>query len=669
MNQRYWLLLSLAPLASALSGACSGSFHTCRETRTCAPGGAGGANAGRAGAGEAGARDSYANGGTAGIGGADETAGGVGGDASGGAADGGEGGDSGNSPGNLCTPNQPACDGNRATTCNAEGTGFLAAGLKCSSKQTCLAGACEDQECAPSESFCSGNIVRHCASNGLSSDELKTCGNSEYCDAVSAKCKTGVCAPNQPTCDGKRATLCTSSGDGYVAGGTVCKTTETCDAGECRPQVCAPSQSFCQGQTVKACSADGLSSNVAKTCVNQACVATGTTAECKGVCATGQQDCSNNGVRTCDANGQYGPSTKCTNQTCVVTGTAASCVGNCEPTQTQCAGNSIQSCAANGTWNAATPCAATTPVCAANACQAPVSCNGLAANCGTANESCCTSPLVTGGSFFRNNDANFPAKVSDFRLDKYEATVGRFRKFVTAVVGGWKPAAGSGKHAHLNGGAGLKNSGASGYEPGWDESWNANLFATKADWDSYLSCDSQASWTTSSGGNENRPIGCVLWFQAAAFCIWDGGFLPSEAEGNYARAGGSQQRYYPWSSPASSTVVDCSYANYLGAAGDSDFCVSPGSGATSLVGSLSPKGDGRYGQTDLSGNVDEWHVDWKEDYTPECTNCAHFTATSIRALGGGSIGAKSFSIATAFREGWLPDALSGQFGFRCARTP
>ncbi len=48
-----------------------------------------------------------------------------------------------------------------------------------------------------------------------------------------------------------------------------------------------------------------------------------------------------------------------------------------------------------------------------------------------------------------------PASVSGFRLDKYQVTVGRFRQFVAASVAGWRPAAGSGKHAHLNGGQGL----------------------------------------------------------------------------------------------------------------------------------------------------------------------------------------------------------------------
>ena len=49
-------------------------------------------------------------------------------------------------------------------------------------------------------------------------------------------------------------------------------------------------------------------------------------------------------------------------------------------------------------------------------------------------------------------------------------------------------------------------------------------------------------------------MNCVNWFEAYAFCIWDGGFLPSDTEWEYAAAGGSLQREYPWGSTAPGTA-------------------------------------------------------------------------------------------------------------------
>jgi formylglycine-generating enzyme required for sulfatase activity len=68
---------------------------------------------------------------------------------------------------------------------------------------------------------------------------------------------------------------------------------------------------------------------------------------------------------------------------------------------------------------------------------------------------------VNGGAYYRsydaanNKDKSFPATISSFRLDRFEVTVGRFRKFTAAWDGGFRPAAGAGKHGHLNGGQGL----------------------------------------------------------------------------------------------------------------------------------------------------------------------------------------------------------------------
>jgi formylglycine-generating enzyme len=347
-------------------------------------------------------------------------------------------------------------------------------------------------------------------------------------------------------------------------------------------------------------------------------------------------------------------------------------VGNCEPTQTQCSGNNLQSCGANGTWSAALPCPAATPICAANACQAPVSCTGLAANCGTPNESCCTSPLVTGGSFNRDNDPQYPATVSTFRLDKYEVTVGRFRKFVTAVIGGWAPAAGAGKHTHLNNGAGLKNSAAPGFETGWDTEWSGNELPTnKVTWDggNALSCsDAHQTWTPNSGSNETLPINCVSWYKAVAFCIWDGGFLPSEAEWNYAAAGGSAQRVYPWG--ATVPGMNANLAVY--------GCFLNGLGTCSNIANIAPVGsvpvgNGLFGQADLAGNVREWNVDGLEDYTATCDNCAYLDKTGATnifpVVRGGAYDGTVNDVASSARANY-PSWWNGQQnGLRCARIP
>jgi formylglycine-generating enzyme required for sulfatase activity len=289
-------------------------------------------------------------------------------------------------------------------------------------------------------------------------------------------------------------------------------------------------------------------------------------------------------------------------------------------------------------------------------------------NCGDGGESCCTSPLVTGGTFSRSYDAvglldpQYTATVADFRLDKYEITVGRFRKFVDGVVGGWTPRAGSGKHAHVHGGLGLRSNDG-GAETGWDVGWNSHLPSSKTSWDSsdYLGCNpATGTWTTAAGANERRPINCINWYQAEAFCIWDGGFLPSEAEWNYAAAGGSEQRLFPWSSPPTDPTLDDTRAVFCGAS-----C-----GGTQNVGSKS-LGNGRYGQTDLAGNVLEWVFDgYKTPYDEtSCINCAYLTASPLRGIRGGSFPRDEKTLPAGSRGNNAPENRLQNIGARCARTP
>jgi len=296
-------------------------------------------------------------------------------------------------------------------------------------------------------------------------------------------------------------------------------------------------------------------------------------------------------------------------------------------------------------------------------------------NCGPGGggtESCCTSLPVTGGTYNRtytNTGSGAtgqadPANVSSFRLDKYLVTVGRFRQFVNAWNGGagWLPTQGSGKHTHLNGGLGLANSGSPGnYEPGWNTSNNANIAPTN----SHLACENFATWTNTAGtpptwsvtsSPENLPIDCVDWWEAYAFCTWDGGFLPSEAEWEYAAAGGSLQREYPWGS------TDPGMANQYAIYGGWDPQV------IDLVGTA-PAGGGLWGQLDLAGEVWEWVLDWYASaYGNPCTDGADLTPGSTGLVRGGDYGLNT-SYFSPHRE--VPGSLSTgtNNGLRCARAP
>jgi formylglycine-generating enzyme required for sulfatase activity len=297
------------------------------------------------------------------------------------------------------------------------------------------------------------------------------------------------------------------------------------------------------------------------------------------------------------------------------------------------------------------------------------SCAGLAATCGPAGTSlCCGSPLVPGGTFYRSYDVasddmypdvTHPATVSDFRLDTYEATVGRFRRFVDAGLGtqASPPAAGVGARM-LNGVAN---------QDGWDPTWNANLAANSSALTAAVQCPGGgASWTDVPGANESLPMNCITWWEAFAFCAWDGGFLPTEAQWNYAAAGGSEQRAYPWSSPAGSLTITCSNLDFKDGA---TMCVNPPNGAVNRVGSESPDGDGKYGQADLAGNVFEWTLDSFEDYLDPCTDCADLVPGSQQASRSNSFYTGSANARVAQRQSTTPTQRDAGLGVRCARAP
>ena len=263
-----------------------------------------------------------------------------------------------------------------------------------------------------------------------------------------------------------------------------------------------------------------------------------------------------------------------------------------------------------------------------------------------------------------------------FRLDKYLVTVGRFRQFVTAWNGGsgYAPTDGSGKHSHLNAGRGLLNVASDAgtiYETGWRATDNGSISPNPSNL-SDGSCDpvtSYSTWTATAGGRENFPINCVSWYEAYAFCIWDGGFLPSEAELEYAAAGGSDQRAYPWGSAEPGATNR--YAIY----GDgSGRCYYPSGALAACMGasSIAPVGSAilgaaRWGQLDMGGEVFEWTLDSYARYVTPCVDCA-FTSGSGGMTRGGSFDYQTAYMHPSYRHGGSGNR-SYDHGFRCARTP
>jgi formylglycine-generating enzyme required for sulfatase activity len=295
---------------------------------------------------------------------------------------------------------------------------------------------------------------------------------------------------------------------------------------------------------------------------------------------------------------------------------------------------------------------------------------------------CCQTVAVPGGSFNRFNDPLYPAKIDPYLLDAYEVTAGRFRAWVEATNGnlrGSAPKAGAGAHPKV------ANS-------GWRNEWNTLLPTSRSDVDSMLGpegCQEGGNiedfgtltwWTKSvdskvrsvNSGNpavlaentktalDGKPVNCIPWHVLMAFCIWDGGRLPTDAEWSFAAQAGAEQRAFPWGSLEAKDLIHVDNRNDLSlvpllAAGSKYISASlydpslgpnkfPDNYVHTWGGPFRSKndnashvppvgrralGNGKWGHADLVGGMYEWTMDEGPIRPGTCDNCANVSYPAL----------------------------------------
>lgn len=159
-----------------------------------------------------------------------------------------------------------------------------------------------------------------------------------------------------------------------------------------------------------------------------------------------------------------------------------------------------------------------------------------------------------------------------------------------------------------------------------------------------------------------KPVVGVSTSMADDFCGWIGGYLPSEAQWEFAAGNGAS--HYMWSLDDVGGFDPTNYCYNL-------FPMNDPAHTTCEVGSYSPNSFGLY---DMSGNVWEWctdyyQTDWYSTLTGNPIDPVNTTVAPNKTIRGGSYINNMDGIRTSVRTGLAPGNRYFFVGFRCAEDP